>query len=85
MERLLKVLASEKRAKVVTRRENYIHAVYTIPVMKFKDDLEFYLPDSSNVIHFRSASRIGYSDLGLNKRRIRRIQKKLSNMGIITI
>ncbi|MGB0177201.1 MAG: DUF1499 domain-containing protein, partial [Owenweeksia sp.] len=82
---LLEILNNEKGAQILENKENYLHAVYTVPIMKFKDDLEFFLPESTNVIHFRSASRVGYSDLGLNKRRLRRIQKKLSNNGIITI
>ena len=82
---LVEILNGEKGVKIHVNEENYIHAVYTIPIMKFKDDLEFFLPESTNIIHFRSASRVGYSDLGVNKRRLRRIQKKLSNSGIITI
>ena len=36
----------------------------------FKDDVEFYLPDGEGTIHFRSASRLGTSDLGKNRERM---------------
>ena len=82
---LLQVLGTEAQAQILEQRSNYIHVVFTIPIVKYKDDVELYLPDEENVIHFRSASRVGYSDLGVNKRRLRRIQRKLSDRGIITI
>ncbi len=82
---LLEVLDTESRVEIIEQQSHYIHAVFTIAIMKFKDDLELFLPEDENVIHFRSASRVGYSDLGVNKRRLRRIQRKLSNRGVITI
>ncbi|MBT7262152.1 MAG: DUF1499 domain-containing protein, partial [Desulfobacula sp.] len=77
--RLLQVLESEKRAKILTAQENYIRAEFTSALFKFVDDVEFYFPeeqDGETVIHIRSASRIGYSDLGANRKRIERIRGK---------
>jgi uncharacterized protein (DUF1499 family) len=55
---------------VVETSVEYVHAVFTTRIMKFKDDVEFYLPDGEGTIHFRSASRLGKSDLGKNRERM---------------
>ena len=65
--------------KVLTDRdvketENYIYAEFTTAIMRYVDDVEFYFPDEK-VIHIRSASRIGYSDMGLNRKRIEKIRQ----------
>ena len=76
---LLQVLESEKRVKILTAQENYIRAEFTSSLFRFVDDVEFYFPEAQayeTVIHIRSASRIGYSDLGANRKRIERIRGK---------
>ncbi|MDF1617075.1 DUF1499 domain-containing protein [Petrocella sp. FN5] len=56
-------------AKIVEEESNYIRMVFTTGLMRYKDDVEFYFDDQEKVVHFRSASRIGYSDMGLNRER----------------
>jgi len=73
--RLLEVLLSLKRTRVVTFKENYIHAESVSAIMRFVDDVEFFFDDRQKVIHVKSASRVGYSDLGVNRRRIEKIRK----------
>ncbi len=46
--------------------------------MGFVDDVEFLLDDSKKVIHVRSASRLGKSDLGINRKRIETIRAKMN-------
>jgi uncharacterized protein (DUF1499 family) len=48
--------------------------------MGFVDDVEFLLDDSAKVIHVRSASRLGESDLGVNRKRIETIRAKLNEL-----
>ena len=55
---------------ILDSTDEYVHAVFITAFMRFRDDVEFYLPDGEGVIHFRSASRIGYSDLGKNRERM---------------
>ena len=43
--------------------------------MRYVDDVEFYINEKNKIIHFRSASRIGYSDLGVNRKRMEEIVK----------
>lgn len=58
---------------IESETEEYIHAVNTTPVLKFKDDLEFLFLEKEGIVHFRSASRMGYTDLGLNRKRYNRL------------
>ena len=50
--------------------DNYVWATYTSSIFRFVDDVEFHYTADDGVIHIRSASRIGYSDLGANRRRV---------------
>jgi uncharacterized protein (DUF1499 family) len=79
MERLLAVLGSMKRVEIVTREEGYLHAEFTSAVFRFVDDVEFSIDDRNNVIHVRSASRLGFSDLGVNRRRVEDIRKRFAS------
>ena len=74
--RLLALLSHEPRVEVVETRERYVHAVFTTFLLRFKDDVEFVLDPTARVIHFRSASRVGHSDLGANRRRMERLSRK---------
>ena len=74
--RLMEVLSSLKRTRVVTQEENYIRAEAGSAVFRFVDDAEFYFDDQQKVIHLKSASRVGYHDLGVNRRRIEKIKKR---------
>ncbi|WDP89174.1 MAG: DUF1499 domain-containing protein [Desulfobacter sp.] len=81
--RLLKILESEPRAKVVEIRDDYIRAEFTSALFGFTDDLEFYFPEKQRgemLIHIRSASRLGYSDLGVNQERVEQIRNKFKNI-----
>jgi uncharacterized protein (DUF1499 family) len=48
--------------------------------MGFVDDVEFLIEPNTQVIHVRSASRLGQSDLGVNRQRIEMIRAKLSEL-----
>jgi uncharacterized protein (DUF1499 family) len=76
MANLKTVFQSFKRAKVITETENYLYTEFTIPVVGFVDDVEFLLDEDAKVIHVRSASRLGESDLGVNRRRIETLRAK---------
>lgn len=76
---LLEIVKSMTGAKVVTETLYYIHATFTSRIFRFVDDVEFYLPRDASVIHVRSASRTGYFDFGVNRRRVEKIRKALSS------
>jgi uncharacterized protein (DUF1499 family) len=76
-EQIKKALEAYGNVRIVTEEEQYIHAVCTTGTMKYHDDLEFYFNEKESVIHFRSASRVGYSDMGLNRERYERLSELL--------
>jgi uncharacterized protein (DUF1499 family) len=67
---LLRIL-ERPRVEVVDNAEFYLHAVFTTRIMRYRDDVEFLFDPAANLIHFRSASRVGRSDLGTNRRRMK--------------
>lgn len=74
-EKLLGILGSMKRVKIVASEGNYVHAEFTSAVLRFVDDAEFLFDEASKTIQVRSASRSGYYDFGVNRRRIESIRE----------
>lgn len=77
--RITQIIESEKRTKVIVLEKNYIRSEFTSALFRFVDDVEFYFPEKQTgktIIHVRSASRVGYSDFGANRKRIERIRSK---------
>jgi uncharacterized protein (DUF1499 family) len=70
MATLAKVVAAQPGAVVVTRNDRYLYATFTTPLMGFVDDVEFVADPRRSVIDVRSASRLGHSDLGVNRKRV---------------
>ncbi len=66
------ILKSDLDWKITQEGENYIHYNFKSSLMGFVDDIELY--KSEDLLHFRSASRVGYSDLGANKKRILKLK-----------
>ncbi len=60
---------------VRTQSDIYVHARFTTPWLRFVDDVEARLDMRARVIHLRSASRVGYSDFGVNRARIERLRR----------
>ena len=84
---LLSLLNQQEGAEITVDDGNYVRATFTSKLFRFVDDTEFYFPNmtlketrSPNknskeiIIHMRSASRVGYSDLGANRKRLERIR-----------
>lgn len=65
------------RSRLVTEEQNYLHYEFTSLLFRFVDDGEFLLDEDQNVIHVRSASRVGYSDMGVNRKRVEKIRKSM--------
>lgn len=73
-DRLMEVIQGMKRSKIVTDLDHYIHAEFTSTIFRFVDDIEFLIDDRTKIIHLRSASRIGYSDFGVNRKRMEELR-----------
>lgn len=77
---LKNVIQSLPRTKIITESKDYLYAEFKSALMGFVDDVEFYLDRKANVIQVRSASRLGQSDLGVNRKRIETIRAKLAEV-----
>ncbi|MBN1261957.1 MAG: DUF1499 domain-containing protein [Anaerolineae bacterium] len=75
--KLLEIIHALPRTRIVTDTPTYVYAEFRTPTFYFIDDVEFVIDEEAGVIHFRSASRLGYSDLGLNRRRLEEISNQL--------
>jgi len=78
IERLAAIVAHMPGGKVVRQTEDYLHAEFTSRLFRFVDDVEFHVDVPAGKIHCRSASRVGYSDMGANRRRIEAIRAALA-------
>lgn len=74
-EQILAVVNRMERTTVITVEESYIHVEYRTKIMRYVDDVEFLIDDAAKLIHFRSASRVGYSDLGVNRARMEEFRR----------
>ncbi len=66
------------RVELIQQDGNYFHFVFTSGLFKFKDDVEILVDDQEKLVHFRSASRIGYGDLGANRKRVENLKRSLA-------
>lgn len=84
--RILSILQSMERVMIIKNESGYIHAEARSRTFGFVDDVEFYFDESASVIHFRSASRLGQGDGGVNRSRMQRIvsafEEQASRQGI---
>lgn len=76
---LKEALNSYGAIEIIEETDNYIYAVSTTSTMKYHDDIEVYFDEENKVIQFRSASRAGYSDRGLNRERYEAIVTLYNN------
>jgi len=73
--KIISIINSLKRSKIITNEENYIHVEFRTATFRFVDDVEFLFDDKEKLIHFRSRARMGYSDMGVNRKRMEKITK----------
>jgi uncharacterized protein (DUF1499 family) len=75
------ILEDTSRIEITASGERYIHAVATTRILRFKDDIEFLLDRETGRIEMRSASRVGYSDFGTNRRRMEDLRERMVEAG----
>ncbi len=73
-------IQSMPRSTIIKETNNYLYAEFASQLMGFVDDVEFYFDDDGKFIQVRSASRLGESDLGVNRQRIEEIRAKVSSL-----
>ena len=69
----------EMGGRLQLKGENYLWYTFTTPLMRYTDDFELRLDDEKQLVHFRSASRVGYGDLGANQKRVEQFKARLLN------
>ena len=75
---LKRIVRETPRVTIVRDEADYLYAEYRSRLLGFVDDVEFSLDRRGGVIHFRSASRLGRGDLGVNRARIEDIRARLA-------
>jgi uncharacterized protein (DUF1499 family) len=79
--RLVQVVLAWPRTRVVRQTDTYLHAECTSRLFRFVDDVELLLDRAGSQVHMRSASRVGRSDLGVNRARLEAIRRAVSGPG----
>lgn len=76
-------IAASRGVTVQTQSADYLHATCRTRVLRFVDDLELHLRAADGLIAVRSASRVGHSDLGTNRRRVESFRALLRSRGLV--
>jgi uncharacterized protein (DUF1499 family) len=78
MARIAAILQATENTVIVTNEPDYLYAQCTTRLLKFTDDVEFWLDRSAGVIQVRSASRLGKKDFDVNRNRVEAIRAKFN-------
>lgn len=70
----LKETIREMGGKIQEEHDGFLWTTFTSRVFRFVDDVEFRMVSTGGMIHVRSGSRVGYSDLGVNRRRVEKLR-----------
>jgi len=76
--KFLKEVIGTMDGEVKNEQEGYLWSTFTVPVFGFVDDVEFRMDASEAVIQVRSASRLGFSDLGVNRGRVEEFRRRFA-------
>ena len=79
--KIRQALLGMPEAKIIREQEHYLYAEFTSALMGFVDDVEFLEQPATGVVQARSASRLGLSDLGVNRKRIETIREAVAKLG----
>jgi len=80
---LKKALISQSRTVITNETGNTLHAQATSLVFRFVDDIDAILDTDARLIHIRSASRTGYGDFGVNRKRVEMLRSQLQQAHVI--
>jgi uncharacterized protein (DUF1499 family) len=76
--RLADIIRTIDGARIVEQRPDYLYAQFTSRWLRFVDDTECWFDPAAGVVQVRSSSRIGRSDLGVNRARIETLRQRLA-------
>ena len=75
LNQIAQVMVRLNAANIVNASDNYLHVEFTSRIMRYVDDVEFLYDETIGITHVRSASRVGYTDLGANRKRVEKIRE----------
>lgn len=75
LNKVISIIKSIERTKIISEDMDYLKVEFRSKVFRFVDDVEFYFDDQNKTLHFRSASRVGYGDMGVNRKRMEKIRR----------
>lgn len=78
-----KTIAKQSRVVITHETQDTLHAEATSLVFRFVDDINAMLDSQARLIHIRSASRIGHSDFGVNRKRVENLREQLQKAGVV--
>lgn len=81
--RLREIVRTLPRTEIISETTDYLHAECRSAVFGFVDDLELHARPAQNLIAVRSAARLGYSDFGVNRRRVENLRAMLLDRRVI--
>jgi uncharacterized protein (DUF1499 family) len=70
----LKTIIGEMGGSIQVDKTDYLAATFTSSLFRFVDDLELRIDTGQNIIHLRSASRVGHGDGGINRKRVEHLK-----------
>jgi len=82
--RIRKTLERQPRTRLISATDRYLHAEVRSRIFRFVDDLELLLSPDDGTVAVRSASRLGHSDFGVNRKRVERLRRLLAGQGAIS-
>ena len=80
---IIKIIQATPRTEIIEQSPSYIHATATSLIFRFTDDFELELLADGKTVDVRSASRTGYSDMGVNRERIEKLRLALREQNLI--
>ena len=77
-QRMVNIINGMPRSTIVEQSDDYIHAEFRSRIFRFVDDVEVFFDDANKTAHFRSAARMGHSDMGVNRNRMTEIGEQFT-------
>ena len=78
MARIVAIVEAMPRARIVERKPMSMRVEFRTRLFRFVDDVMFEIDEAKKTIEFRSASRVGRNDLGVNRKRMETIRARFA-------
>ena len=80
---LVKAVIVDMGGVIQQQQDDYIAAAFSSPVFGFVDDVEIRVDAGEGLLHIRSASRVGYGDAGVNRKRVEQLRKLYAERALV--